>query len=255
MGGERNTERERQVNVLATLAIKYGVPCAPARELRNASRQKIAALATALSSANLSQPDSEAASAAKSAYDATFEKRPAVALPQYPDTMEEGETESRQLAWKFQAVQLTYNKEASPEWRSTDMAVLQGLFERFKVFMLHLGSCLHAAGVSVTMERGSTSNHVHCHAYLHLQKAFHRRGRGALEIFKFEDVAPHVVANTASGKSFMGAVRYGHFYVVVPKIGSLLLVMVAWGKLRLKILEKKRNPEGYSSCEALVVTP
>ena len=60
----------------------------------------------------------------------------------------------------------------------------------------HLASALRAAGVSVTMERGSCSDHVHCHAYLHLQKPFHRRGGAALEAFKFEGIAPYVVPNS-----------------------------------------------------------
>lgn len=60
----------------------------------------------------------------------------------------------------------------------------------------HLASAPHAAGVTLTMERGSCSDHVQCHAYLRLQKPFHRRGGAALEAFKFEGIAPHVVPNS-----------------------------------------------------------
>eukprot|EP00438_Fugacium_kawagutii_P032000 Skav227529 [mRNA] locus=scaffold2269:219192:219918:- [translate_table: standard] len=70
------------------------------------------------------------------------------------------------------------------------------------------------------MESASPEN-VHFHFHFHLPKPFHRRGANALDQFQFEGVRPHVVPNTASGKSFQGAVRYGHFYVVVDKIGSL----------------------------------
>ena len=141
---------------------------------------------------------------------------------------EEAEEESDQeednppvTTWKFKAVQLTYNNASSPEWCSQDDGILKGLFDRFVNFTLNLANQLEATGVSCTMERGTSSMHVHCHSYMHLQKGFHRRGRDALEPFKFENISPHLAPNTATGKSFAGAVRYGHFYVVVPKIGSL----------------------------------
>ena len=40
-------------------------------------------------------------------------------------------------------------------------------------------------------------------------------------MFKFEGIHPHIEVNRAKGKSYIGAVRYGHFYVVVNKIGSI----------------------------------
>ena len=55
------------------------------------------------------------------------------------------------------------------------------------------------------------------------RKPFHRRGRDALQVFEFEGVRPHLSPNTTSGKGYMGAVRHGHFYVVVDKIGTLPL--------------------------------
>jgi len=42
-------------------------------------------------------------------------------------------------------------------------------------------------------------------------------------MFKFEGSSPHVEPNRASGKAYIGAVRFGHFYVVCDKKGSLLL--------------------------------
>ena len=48
-------------------------------------------------------------------------------------------------------------------------------------------------------------------------------GPNALDAFMFEGVRPHVVPNKAKGNADPGAVRYGHFYAVVEKIGSLYL--------------------------------
>ena len=42
-------------------------------------------------------------------------------------------------------------------------------------------------------------------------------------MFEFEGSRPHLSPNTASGKTLAGAVKSGHFYVAVDKIGSLLL--------------------------------
>ena len=67
----------------------------------------------------------------------------------------------------------------------------------------------------------SEEDHVHIHVYFNSSEVFHHKGRDALAIFAFEEIHPHVVPNRASGGSYAGAVRYGHFYVVVDKIGSL----------------------------------
>ena len=63
--------------------------------------------------------------------------------------------------------------------------------------------------------------HVHTHLYMHLQKAYRKQGAGALSEFAFEGIHPHVVPNTASGKSYSGAIKFGHFYVVANKIGTV----------------------------------
>ena len=119
------------------------------------------------------------------------------------------------------------------------------MFDRFTAFVLFVAAALNASGTSTTMERGSLSpDHVHCHAYFHLAKPFHRRGRSALDIFRFEGICPHLEPNKASGKAYLGAVRYGHFYVMAPKIGSLLLnctqtVVVAgrvWAEAKSSVL-------------------
>ena len=59
------------------------------------------------------------------------------------------------------------------------------------------------------------------HLYLHVSRRYRAVGALALAPFAFEGSQPHVQPNTASGKDFQGAVRYGHFYVVVDKIGTL----------------------------------
>ena len=94
--------------------------------------------------------------------------------------------------------------------------MLRQLFSRFLAFLTWLARELKAEGTSATMEKASPLQ-VHLHAYLHLAQPFHRRGR------EFEGVRPHLSPNTTSGKGYMGAVRYGHFYVVVDKIGTLPL--------------------------------
>ena len=66
-----------------------------------------------------------------------------------------------------------------------------------------------------------TDKHVHGHLYIHLRKAFHRKGPRALDCFSFQGVCPHLEKNTAKGNAYKGAVKYGHFYVFVDKIGSL----------------------------------
>eukprot|EP00435_Cladocopium_sp_Y103_P001727 s4552_g1.t1 len=86
------------------------------------------------------------------------------------------------------------------------------------------------AGVSATMERASPLQAgVHLHAYLHLNQPFQRRGADALRPFAFEGIRPHLEPNRASGKAFAGAIRLGHFYVVVNKVGSLLLGLRRYG--------------------------
>ena len=103
--------------------------------------------------------------------------------------------------------------------------MLRQLFSRFLAFLAGLARELKAEGTSATMEKASPLQ-VHLHAYLHLAQPFHRRGRDALQVFEFEGVRPHLSPNTTSGKGYMGAVRHGHFYVVVDKIVLCHLVGV-----------------------------
>ncbi|CAE7877875.1 unnamed protein product, partial [Symbiodinium necroappetens] len=121
--------------------------------------------------------------------------------------------------WKFSAVQLTYNSSHS-DFMALDHGVLENLFGRFVAYLGRLADQISAEGVSATMERASPER-VHLRAYLHLSTAFHRRGQDALNIFAFEGVRPQVTPNTASGKTYTGAVRFGHFYVVADKLGTL----------------------------------
>jgi len=121
--------------------------------------------------------------------------------------------------WKFHAAQLTYNC-TEGEWASGDIGVLRGLFDRFITFAQALGVKLSTTGLSATMER-SKKEHVHLHLYFHSGTLFHKRGVGALDVFTFEAISPHVVPNKASGGAFAGAVRHGHFYVVADKVGTV----------------------------------
>ena len=121
------------------------------------------------------------------------------------------------------------------DFMALDHGVLENLFGRFVAYLGRLADQISAEGVSATMERASPER-VHLHAYLHLSTSFHRRGQDALNIFAFEGVRPHVTPNTASGKTYTGAVRFGHFYVVADKLGTLRLgcrcleaYRAAWG--------------------------
>ena len=61
-------------------------------------------------------------------------------------------------------------------------------------------------------KRGSGSlrrDHVHLHLCFHSASLFHKRGLGALDIFAFEGVSPHVVPNKASGGAYADAARVG----------------------------------------------
>ena len=96
------------------------------------------------------------------------------------------------------------------------------MFNQFLEFAKSLGTSLAAKGISATMEESTeTGSHVHMHLYLHLGRRYRAVGALALAPLAFEGSQPHVQPNTASGKDFQGALRYGHFYVVVDKIGTL----------------------------------
>jgi len=138
---------------------------------------------------------------------------------------------SRAGEWKFKATGLTYNH-TRDDWASTDTAVLERLFNRFVVFFRALGEQLDAKGLTAKMERsaswtGEEDAHVHLHGYLHLKKPFHKEGPSALECFHFVDGEkthrPHLENNTASGRTYKGAVHHGHCYLAVDKVGSLFV--------------------------------
>eukprot|EP00435_Cladocopium_sp_Y103_P036433 s802_g9.t1 len=63
----------------------------------------------------------------------------------------------------------------------------------------------------------------HLHAYLHVKKHFQRRGADALRPFAFEGIRPHFEPSRAPRKAFAGAIRLGHFYVVVDKAAERFL--------------------------------
>ena len=123
--------------------------------------------------------------------------------------------------WHFKAARFTYNATVG-EWVSKDHATLEALFTRLVVFFQSLISSVHILGFSATLEESlQTGDHVHAHVYLHLGKAFHRKGRTALDPFVFEGIKPHIEVNKANGGAWTGAVAHGHFYVFVDKKGSL----------------------------------
>ena len=206
----RRPERALCVRVLNRVARKCGLQ--PVAD--NAARAKVESLAADVLARDLLPADVEAVNNSMQKYQATFEA--AVPNPEGPLQPVASPT-----TYKFQAVQLTYNSSAAA-FVSQDLVELEALFERFKVFLASLRASLSVIGVSATMERASPER-VHLHAYLHLSKPFHRRGADTLDMFKFEGSSPHVEPNRASGKAYIGAVRFGHFYVVCDKKGSLLL--------------------------------
>ena len=139
-----------------------------------------------------------------------------------PDTAEAHQAQETEKEWKFRAAQLTYNSKVG-EWTSRDPAVLRPLLDRV---VAHVRNALEAYGVvglSATMEESTHADegspHVHAHVYFHLTKSYHRR---TLDPFKFEGIKPHVEVNRAGGKAYEPAVKRGHYYVYVNKIGSII---------------------------------
>ena len=221
----RNHERENAVRVLRKIAGDYGTHKAEP----NASKEKIKAMYDQIVAVTtLKGTDKTTAAAALAQYEASFATdKPAPQKQAKQQASKEAAaddgTEPPQKTkneWKFSAVQGTYNNEG---WLLSDTQALQRLWERFLVFLQALATALGGAkGSSGTMEVSlKSAEHVHLHFYMHLSKSFHRQGPHALEDFVFEGVRPHLEANTASGRNFMGAVRFGHYYVVCPKRGSM----------------------------------
>ena len=132
-----------------------------------------------------------------------------------------GGTGSKQQEWNFRAGQLTYNC-STGDWISDDLTVKEALFQRLVAFVKGLAPTVHALGFSVTLEESlAEGGHVHAHVYLHLSKQYRAKGDGALDLFVFEGIRPHLETNKAAGGAWKGAVNHGHFYVVVDKKGSL----------------------------------
>ena len=227
MGGERNPGREAHVRALTRLAQSNGLQGIA----ENSGRAKVSKLAEEILALDISQAVRKQVQRALDAYIATFgqagQNVDASAAGAGADGGGAGAAPARALqssatkVWKFMAVQLTYNS-SHGDFASLEETVLRQLFSRFLAFLAGLARELKAEGTSATMEKASPLQ-VHLHAYLHLAQPFHRRGRDALQVFEFEGVRPHLSPNTTSGKGYMGAVRHGHFYVVVDKIGTLPL--------------------------------
>ena len=207
--GRRNAERERHVKVLRRLAGQNNLPAPPT----NGSRPRVEAVAQQLAALSLGPEDREALDSALRDFKATFEVAEEDAGA---EEAAEAEEPGASRVWKFRAVQLTYN---SRSWRP-DMEGLEALWDEFQVFIQGLANKLESQGLSTTMESAGPAN-LHLHAYMHLAQSFHRRGANALVDFVFRGIHPHLATNKASGNAYAGAVRYGHFYVVVDKKGSM----------------------------------
>jgi hypothetical protein len=133
----------------------------------------------------------------------------------------EAEASDENKVWCFRACQLTYNC-LEGDWASSDKGILQTLFARLQAFAKQLSTLLVCIGISLTLEKSmQDQRHHHAHIYLNMKKAFRKQGKHALDVFAFEGIKPHVVANKSTGRDYDGAVRYGHFYVVCEKKGSV----------------------------------
>ena len=219
--GPRNVQRQGFVKTLRQLGRACGVPELP--QDNNVSQGRVQHLARCiLDHPDLTEEQRVAAVTAQQGYEATFAAQNARVPGDEAPGVEAQSEEQTPTVWQFKAAQLTYNHTMG-EWASTDEVVLTALWERFKAFGIALAADSGALGVSMTMERSKrTDKHVHMHVYFHLKTKFRRRGRDALEQLAFENIRPHVTPNTASGAAYKGAVEYGHFYVFVDKIGSVV---------------------------------
>ena len=216
----RNQERVVQVRVLRDMALKYEVHRVP----DNAGRERVGGMVHEILAAGLSEEDRVAVDAAWRSYELTWgssgtEVNGADEPVSEEPIISEGAGEEKE--WKFSAAQLTYNGTAG-DWRAGCRQTLENLFDRFVLFIRGVMQEMHAKGLSATMECSmQAGDHVHIHAYFHLEKPFHKRGRDALAVFRFDGIRPHIEVNHARGNAYQAAVNRGHFYVVVDKIGSL----------------------------------
>ena len=222
----RNHAREATVKALNACAGVANEPKIP----ENAGRQRVEALVATLQAHNGSEQWRADLDKAAADYQATWlaaESPPnAASSNEAPDESGAAPADGEDVEkheWKFSAFQATYNS-TKGEWASKDPKVQKSLFERVVAFAATLAAALKALGTTCSMEWStSTMEHVHVHVYMHLKKAFRKKGRDALDDFAFEGIRPHLSPNKAVGKSYDGAVRYGHFYVYVDKIGSLFV--------------------------------
>ena len=212
----RNTARTDAVKVLRAIAGRYGVE----RVSDNASKAKVTTMSQAiLAAGDLTSEDRQAAKDAWGSYESTWSEDQSQGLAQ--GGIADGGASKATREWFFHAAQLTYSC-TEGEWASKDKEVLKALFDRFVLYMQTMLTELQPKGISATMEESTkTGEHVHMHAYIHFEKAFHRQGADVLACFAFEGIQPHVRPNTARGKAYDGAMRMGHYYVVVDKIGSI----------------------------------
>ena len=207
--GKRNLDRQGHVRALRALAGQHGVE----RVSDNACYEKVKAMAAAvLAAPGLSEEVKAAAQEALDLYEGTWpqpEAQQAEPEGQQPPAQDlDAQDKGKPKEWKFSAVQLTYNR-TTGEWATKDAAATKPLFDRAVLFAQELGTSLHAEGITVKMEECKTE-HVRMRLYFHLQEPFHRQGRDALQPFVFEGIKPNVRPNTASGKTFQGAVNHGH---------------------------------------------
>jgi hypothetical protein len=207
--------RRKAAQSLRKLAQQYNVE----RVGDKASKAKVAAMAQSiLQGESLTAEDKELTETALAAHAATYATPPSEAEAEEPVAADDVE---KPKIWCFRAVQLTYNK-IDGDWASTSPGILSALFDRLCDFARELGVLLSAAGISATLERSlATDQHVHAHIYVHSKTPYRRQGADALQPFIFEGIHPHLAPNTASGRDYEGAVRFGHFYVYADKIGTI----------------------------------
>ena len=71
------------------------------------------------------------------------------------------------------------------------------------------GNAPRAQSLGAAAPEACEEDHVHLHLCFNSASHFHKRGLGALHIFAFEGVSPHVVPNKASGGAYADAARVG----------------------------------------------
>lgn len=199
-------DRRKLVQNLRTLAAEYDV----ARVKDTASKDRVKEMVDAIREEALSEADLASLDEWWEAYRGSWPGWLSVAEP---------EDEGVGVRWGFKAGQLTYNS-TKGDWATSDPTVLHNLFMRLVAFIRSVLVPYSPQGTSLTLEESlhSSPRHVHAHVYMHLSKEYRNR---SLDLFAFEGLRPHFESNRGRGKAYDGAVRRGHYYVVVPKIGTL----------------------------------